>query len=367
MNNAEITNRRLHTQGLVKIKFKNPQDIVTQLGAVQAQDFFGAKWALALRLKDISDSKIEEAFTNASILRTHVMRPTWHFVTPKDIRWLLKLTAPRVHAFNAPYYRKSGLDNDTLKKTNSILEKALQGNKQLTRSELASILEQKGIPTGDTLRLGCIMMHAELDGIICSGARKGKQFSYALIEEVAPPAKPLTRDESLAELVKRYFSTRGPATFNDFAWWSGLTIADAKQGMEMVKKDFYQEEINGQVNWFSEKSPPKKVRSPNVYLLPNYDEYFIGFKDRSAIGDAISGLGIKSEDATASLLVHIIILDGQVVGGWKRVLKKDKVEVVIQPIKKLTKEEKEAIAEATEKYGKHLNLKASLTYKERKK
>jgi len=362
MNNTEITQRRLQNQGLSKIIFKNAQDVVSQLGAVQSQDFSGAKWAISQRLKNETDESLDKEFTNAAILRTHVMRPTWHFVTPQDIRWRLKLTAPRVHAFNAPYYRKSGLDKDTLKQSNSIIEKALQGNKQLTRAKLASILNQKGIPPGDTLRLSCIMMHAELEGIICSGARKGKQFTYALIEEVAPPVKAKSRDESLAELVTRYFSTRGPATFHDFAWWSGLTIADAKQGMDMVKSKFVQEEFNHQTYWFLDSSL-KKVSSLSVHLLPNYDEYFIGFKDRSAIGENISGLGIKDEEVTATLSAHIVISNGQVVGGWKRVLKKDKVEVEIYPIRKLSKAEKELIAEVAEKYGKHSTLKVSLTYK----
>lgn len=355
MNHTEITQRRLQNQGLSKTIFKNAQDVVNQLGAVQAQDYAGAKWALAQRLDHETDSSLDKQFNNASILRTHLMRPTWHFVSPQDIRWLLKLTAPRVHAFNGTYYRKMELDKATLNKTNSILEKALQGNKQLTRTELAKIIEQKGIPTGDTVRLSCIMMHAELDGIICSGARKGKQFTYALIEEVAPPVKSKTRNESLAELVSRYFSTRGPATLQDFAWWSGLTIADAKHGMEMVKSKFIQEEFNGQTYWFRDVKP-QKVKSPKIYLLPNYDEYFIGFKDRSAIGDAITGLGIKSEDATASLLVHIIFLDGQVVGGWKRTLEKKQVVVELSLITKLSKPEMQAVHKEAEKFGKFLEL-----------
>lgn len=362
MNNSDIVHRRLNNQGLTKTIFKNAQDVVRQLGAVQAQDFSGAKWAISQRLKDETDASLNKEFNNAAILRTHLMRPTWHFVSPQDIRWLLKLTAPRVHAFNAFMYRKMDLDTAALNKANSILEKALQGNKQLTRTELAKILEKKGIPTGDTVRLSCLMMHAELDGIICSGARKGKQFTYALIEEVAPPAKEKTRDESLAELVSRYFSTRGPATFHDFAWWSGLTLADAKQGIEMVKSKFIHEEINDQTYWFPDL-PIKKIKSPNVYLLPNYDEYFIGFKDRSAIGDAIKGLGIKNEDE--SVLAHILILDGQVVGGWKRKLNKAQVEIEITLIKKQARAEKEAIHQAAEKFGTFLNLPIKIIYKEK--
>jgi len=206
------------------------------------------------------------------------------------------------------------------------------------------------------------MMSAELDGIICSGARKGKQFTYALIEEVAPPVKAKTRDESLAELVTRYFSTRGPATLHDFAWWSGLTIADAKQGMDMVKSKFIQEEFNNQNYWFADVSV-KKVKAPAVYLLPNYDEYFIGFKDRSAIGDVAKKENIKGDDP--AFLAHVIICDGQIIGGWRRELKKDEVQIEITLIKKQLKAEKEAIHQAAKKFGAFLNLPIKIIYKEK--
>jgi hypothetical protein len=164
------------------------------------------------------------------------------------------------------------------------------------------------------------MMHAELDGILCSGARKGKQFTYALLEERVPPVKPLNRDEALVELVRRYFLTRGPATLQDFAWWSGLTMTDAKRGLELVNSKFASEVINSQIYWFHESRSPKIDKSPTAYLLPNYDEYFIGFKDRSAIGEVATKAKISKDDP--SLIAHVIILDGQIVGGWNRTIKK---------------------------------------------
>jgi len=145
MNNSEIAYRRLYNQGLTKIKFTSPQDVVTQLGAVQAQDFSGAKWALAQRLDNETDASLDKQFNNASILRTHLMRPTWHFVSPQDIRWMLKLTAPRVHAVNAFMYRKLEVDETIIKKSYTVIEKSLQENKHLTRDEIGLAFEKAGI------------------------------------------------------------------------------------------------------------------------------------------------------------------------------------------------------------------------------
>jgi len=315
----EIPSQRLHNQRLSHTKFKTPNEVVQWLGAVQAQDYAGAKWALAQRMTDTTDTALDQAFADGSILRTHLMRPTWHFVTPKDIRWLLALTAPRVHAISAYMYRQSGLDKTIFKKSNSTLEKALRDGKQLMRTELARELAKVGIPANG-FRLSYLMMYAELEGVICSGARRGKQFTYALLEERAPKVKMLTRDEALAEITSRYFTTRGPATLQDFTWWSGLTMTDAKNGIAMVKSQFTSEVIDEQTYWFTASTLPKSTKSPIAYLLPNYDEYFIGFKDRSAMGEVLKQEQIK--DDNPSVMANVIILNGQVIGGWKRTLKK---------------------------------------------
>lgn len=357
MNNSEIAHRRLRNQGLSKIIFQDANDAVTQLGAVQAQDYAGAKWALGQRLKDPTDASIDQAFADGSILRTHLMRPTWHFVSPTDIRWLLKLTAPRVHQASAYMYRQSGLDKATFKKSNATIEKALRGSKQLTRTELASALNKAGIKA-DGFRLGYLMMYAELEGIICSGARRGKQFTYALLEERVPPVKALTREESLAELTKRYFSTRGPATVNDFAWWSGLTVSDAKDGIELNQPHLASEAWNGQTYWLAESKRPAKEKSVRAYLLPNYDEYFIGFKDRSAIGDIAKQAGIKGDDP--ALIAHIIILDGQIVGGWRRTLEKNNAVVELNIFANLNGTEMRAVEDAAQRFGKFLGLPVEL-------
>src|SRR6266571_7526030 len=250
MINLNIAHRRLHNQHITWRMLETPQALVEWLGAVQAQDFAAAKWALGLRLQGVTDEDIEQAFTDGAILRTHVMRPTWHFVSPADIRWLLALTAPRVHAANANWYRKLELDDAIVRRCNETLAKALQGGKQLTRDELASALRQAGIVTQGEQRVTYIVMRAELDGVICSGARRGKQFTYALLAERAPHARMLARDEALAELTMRYFMSHGPAVIQDFVWWSGLTVAEARAGLAMVTSHLLHETINGQTYWF---------------------------------------------------------------------------------------------------------------------
>jgi hypothetical protein len=181
MTNFDIVQQRLRSQLLIQPIFEQSKDVITWFGAVQAQDYGAAKWALGLRSRGTTDNDIEQAFNDGVILRTHVMRPTWHFVSPADIRWLLALTAPRVHATNAHRYRELELDDAARRHCNNAIVKALQGGKQLTRAELASALQQAGIATNDSQRITYILMKAELDGIICSGARYGKQFTYALL------------------------------------------------------------------------------------------------------------------------------------------------------------------------------------------
>ena len=350
----DIVRYRLYNQFLSQTDITEPAEVVKRLGAVQSQDFAGGKWALGLRVKGATDAGLDQEFNQGKILRTHILRPTWHFVAPQDIRWMLSLSAPRVHLVNGFMYRQQGLDKEIIHKSYKVLESVLQGNKQLTRTELGSAFEKAGIKNTEGIRLSYFMMSAELDGIICSGARKGKQFTYALLEERVPAVKALGREEALAELTRRYFATRGPATLHDFTWWSGLTMTEAKEGIESVKSQFVSEEIDDRTYWFDSSISPVKEKSPTAHLLPNYDEYFIGFKDRSAIGAAVRQAGIIGDDS--AFLAHVIVLDGQLVGGWKRTLKKNAVQVEMTLVIDLTKAQERAVEEAASRYGEFLQL-----------
>jgi Winged helix DNA-binding domain len=359
MTGMEIAQQRLRNQHISQQTFAKPSDVVEWLGAVQAQDYAAAKWALGLRLQDATDDAIEQAFSSGAMLRTHVMRPTWHFVAPAAIRWLLALTAPRVNAAAAYWYRRLELDDALFARSNAALLKALQGGQQLTRPELIPTLQQAGIATDGEQRLTYIIMRAELDGIVCSGARQGKQFTYALLEERAPQARTLERDEALAELFRRYFTSHGPATLQDFVWWSGLTIADARAGLAMVKSQFVQEEIEDQMYWFAPSTSFSKEIAQTAYLLPNYDEYIVGYTDRSAIYDPIHN---EKLDARSNVLFnHTIVVNGRIVGTWKRTLKKDAVVITPDFFVSPTEAEMRAFAAAAERYGKFVGRAVNVT------
>ncbi len=360
MTSLDLAHLRLYNQHISRQTCEKPGDVVQWLGAVQAQDYAAAKWALGLRLQNATDDDIEQAFISGAILRTHVMRPTWHFVTPADIRWLLALTAPRVNAATAYWYRKLELDDTLFARCNAALAKALQGGKQLTRPELVSVLQQAGIATDAELRFSHIIIHAELDGIVCSGARRGKQFTYALLDERAPQARTFDRDEALAELARRYFTGHGPATLQDFVWWSGLTVADVRAGLEMVRSQLMHEEIDGQAYWFSPSTPPEKDPSPTAYLLPNYDEYIVGYTDRSAIFDDAH---TEHLDARGNVLFnHTIVIDGRIVGTWKRTLKKDTVIITPSFFVPLSEAETGAFVAAAERYSKFVGRDVHVTF-----
>ncbi len=357
MTNLNIAHRRLHNQFLSEQTFEKPEEVVQWLGAVQAQDYGAAKWALGLRLRGASEDLIEQAFASGAILRTHIMRPTWHFVTPADIRWMLMLTAPRVHAASAYYYRATELDDALFAKSHAVLVEALQGGKQLTRTELASALQQAGIACDNLLRLGYIIIHAELDGIICSGARRGKQFTYALLDERAPQSSVLGREAALAEFALRYFTGHGPATLQDFVWWSGLTVADTRAGLDMVSSQLVREVIDGQVYWSSGAAMPANDLSQTIYLLPNYDEYTVGYADRSAM---INEADLPKFDPRMGTLGNVIVLNGRIVGIWKRTLKKHSVIITPTLFTPLNESETRALVEAANRYGAFLDMQASL-------
>ena len=357
MASMDIPRLRLFHQRIANTGFKDPVDVVRWLGAIQAQDYSAAKWAVGLRCSQTTDTALEEAFSRGDILRTHVMRPTWHFVLPEDIHWMLALTAPRVKRAMSQYYRQLELDAAQLRRSNASLTRALQGGKQLTRLELRTHLQRSGINT-DGLRFSFFVMHAELERLICSGARRGKQFTYTLLDERAPRVKTLERDEALARLAQCYFSSRGPATLKDYQWWSGLSPADAKEGLELVKSKLTCETMDEQTYWFAPSTPMAKHRSPSLFLLPNYDEYIVGYTDRSAIFDASH---TEKLDARANpLFQHTIVLYGSIVGTWKRTIKKDSVVLTQSLFRPLSKAEGRAVSIAAERYGKFVGLPAKL-------
>ncbi|HEX6607183.1 MAG TPA: winged helix DNA-binding domain-containing protein [Chloroflexia bacterium] len=353
MTEEDLRQQRLHNLGLSTAPYATPEAVVAALGAVQAQDYPAAAWALGLRMGAATAATIDAALAAGAILRTHVLRPTWHFVAPADIRWMLALTGPRVQAAIAGPSRRLGLDAAMIAAANTALADALQGSHALTRAELTAVLARAGIAATEPLRNAHLLMHAELEGLICSGPRQGKQMTYALLDERVPPTRPLTRDEALAALTRRYFTSHGPATIPDFVWWSGLTGADARAGLALVGDALTSEEIDGRTYWFAPGAPPTPMPTPTAHLLPNYDEYIVAYTDRRAVHDAAA----HDLDARGNILFsHTIVLDGRVVGTWKRTLRRAAVVLETTLLAPLAPAATAAVAAATARYGAFLGL-----------
>jgi hypothetical protein len=354
MPRPDIARRRLVNQGLVKPTLTTAREVVAMLGAVQAQDYAGAKWGIAQRTGGLSDAQIDKEIDDGTIVRTHILRPTWHFVAATDIGWMLELTAPRVHAANAFWYRWLEVDDALARRSRAVMTKALREGKHLTRSELGEALTRAKIQVADPTRLACVVMRAELDGLICNGARRGKQFTYALLEERLTKPTTVDRDGALFELARRYFTTRGPATIDDFAWWSGLTKADARRGAESAASHLRHESIDGKSYWSPDTEKGTRVNPPLTHLLPNYDEYIVGLKDRSAYGARLESSGVKPR--TSALSGNALVINGQIIGGWRRTLVARNVVIEPKPLTRLSEGERRAVGVAARKFGRFIGL-----------
>jgi hypothetical protein len=333
-----------------------PADVVDWRGAGQAQEYEPATWALALRMDGKPVRRdLEDAFEAGLILRTHVMRPTWHFVTQDSIRWMLELTGPRVQQRMAPYNRQLELDPPTMTRSVKIFERALRDRQFLTRTELGERLRRAGLDaTG--MRLAHLAMHAEQEGVICSGPRRGRQFTYGLIAERAPDARRLKRDESLAELARRYLRSHGPATVRDFVWWSGLTTADARRGFEACQAA--SEALNGLTYWSVESRASGSLREATAHLLPIYDEYLVAYRDRVAVPHGDSA--ITSASGERVIFQHAAVVDGHVAGTWRTFRGARDVTVTITPLRRLKRDERRALASAAERYQRYLDVEVAL-------
>ncbi|HEY4132500.1 MAG TPA: winged helix DNA-binding domain-containing protein [Gemmatimonadaceae bacterium] len=351
-----LRRHRLANQRLTGEPFASAVEAVQHLGAVQAQDYAAAKWAVAQRTTAATDETLERAIDHGQILRTHVLRPTWHLVAARDIKWMLALTGPRIAAGLVSMWRRSGLDV-LFKRSNNAIVKALGEGEHLTRAELAEILRRSRIDVGSTERLGHIMLRAELDAIICSGARRGKQSTYALLEARAVDAVTLTRDEALRELAIRYFSTRGPATAKDFSWWSGLTVTDARKAARLADDLLSLETIDGSEMWVGKNTPPI-ARGASVHLLPNFDEFLVAYADRTAMAGALGAL--NSAEAKRAIFSNVIEINGQVAGTWQRTLARNHVSVELAPRRTVTAAERKAIGAQVQRYGEFIGLKSEI-------
>jgi len=346
---AEILQLRLANQHLARQRSTEPRAVVAHLGVVQSQDYPGALWALGLRVAKSTQASLECAFNSGAILRTHVLRPTWHFVTPQDIRWMLALTAPRIKRAMASRERELGLNDELVARTNTVIARALEGGKQLTRPELRAALHAAGIAVADGSVLSHLVSRAELDGVVCSGAMRGKQHTHALLEERVPWAPLLERDEAVAELACRYFTSHGPATLNDFAWWSGLTVADGRRGLEAHASRFVSEKASGLTYWFASSASPTTALAPATLLLPNFDEFTVAYRSRELFYPG--ELRRRADPRDVGPFGNVIVIGGQVVGIWKRSVVNERLRIEPHWFNPPSRRDETTFAEAAERYA----------------
>lgn len=356
MNLTGIAKMRSAAQEIGGGSSRSAGEVVARMGAVQAQDYAMAKWAVGIRLPGSADTGIESALDKGEIIRTHILRPTWHLVAATDIRWMLALSAPHVKARVAPQNRALELNESLFKRSNDIIRRSLEGEKQLTRAELMVVLEEQGINTSGN-RAAHIMFSAELDGVVCNGARRGKQFTYALLDERVPPGRALPREEALALLAGRYFASHGPATMQDFAWWSGLPVKDIRHAIDTILPALASEKHGEQIFYHSITAAPAPARSSQVHLLPAFDEYLIGYQDRSP---SLPPSLFREVFTLNGIFKPVIVQNGKVIGTWKRTMSREKVMIGLTSFGKFSKTTLQGIASAAARYGRFLGLEAEI-------
>ncbi len=361
MTHNDILQYRLANQCIsdtheMKAKPRTVQGMLSHMGAMQAQDYAMATWAVGLRLPGTKQKDIGQAIANGEIIRTHILRPTWHFVSAHNARWMMHLAAPYLKRTSLSQLRQLELDDTVFAKTNSIIEKMLGNGEELTREEIATEISKNGIVC-NPMRMVQIMFRAEIDMVVCNGSPRGRQQTYSLFDARVPFLPPISREEAIARLTKTYFASHGPASVHDFAWWSGLTLKDIRMGLEMVKDSLNSAFVEASEYWFQEPLPNLPPERPTASAIPAFDEYGVSYKDRSFL--------IKKEQISRFVTSNgvfnpIIVVDGSIVGVWKREVKKQHVHIMPEffpgAFEHLHPTEQEQIAKAFQKYADFLNL-----------
>jgi len=358
MSGLGITRRRMRNTRLTGTGFSSPEEAVGWHLAMQAQDYGPAKWSIGQRSKGLMDADLDEALAAGSIVRTHVLRPTWHFVARDDLRWLLALSGPRVQQGNAGRYRELGLDARTRARAEKVIVSALEGGNRLTRREIAAVLDDSGIDRSGQ-RMPYFLSHCELEAVIGSGGLAGKQQTYALLDERVPAGGRFDRDDALVELVRRYLTSHGPATVKDMSWWSGLTMADLRRGLELLGEEVRSEEADGMVLWSiaSDDSPPSAARG--VQLLQTYDELVVGYTESRFMGDS----GAEKARAAWSDRTYpsgVLLLNGRIGGHWRRTIERTEVPIEVHLYQKPKLADTKALGAAAARLGRVLGMSGTL-------
>ncbi|MDE1851392.1 MAG: AlkZ family DNA glycosylase [Candidatus Micrarchaeota archaeon] len=365
MDSDEIADMRLLSQGITSETSARPEDVVSRMGAMQAQDYDAAMWAIGLRCRGgVTKADVESAIDKRRIARTWLMRGTLHFAHSNDIGWMLKLFAPRLIRTAMLRDAHLGLSDKVIDRTMALFEKALKGGRQLSRKEMYGVMRKGNVPTANNL--GYHMLYrAAWDGLICFGLHDGKQPTFALMDEWLPKQKGMERDDALKELARRYFSSHGPATVKDYVWWSGLKVSEAMEGIGKASGDIKTEEVKGVTYYFPKKMPRQNGNTRNAHLLPAFDEYLVSYSDRSAMLDSRKTQewlrsGKMAVIHSNGIFTPVIVIDGKVVGAWKRSKEKKGISVRLVPFGRISKEHMAQIKDAVEDYGRFFGTEAML-------
>ena len=346
---------RLQSQQLAASQFDTPEELVRWMGAVQAQDYTMSKWAVGIRLKSAGLGAVDKALREGRILRTHVMRPTWHLVAAEDIRWMLRLSARRIQAANESFAKGRGMDitPDIYDQCCRIIENILEGGNSLTKQEIAEALEQRGIAIAHSPVhfMTRIMMQAETESLICSGPDKNGKVTYALFEERVPPAKELHKEEALAQLARRYFKSHSPASLNDFVWWSGLSVTDARRAVGLLGTELIAERF-GPSEMFVHESCGTAPSRDTAHLLPPFDEYLISYKDRSTVMEPVHHPKAFNR---WGIFYPVVLHNGRVIGNWNKTTGKKETAIGLTPFESGFDPDETTKKAATEKYKSFLS------------
>ena len=353
MSPGDIARYRLLSQQIAASRCKEPAEVVAALGAMQGQDYLGTLWAIGLRLPAATEMDVERAIANRTIIRTWPLRSTLHFVAAADAHWLLEFLGPRIIATGNLRYERYGLDKPVLGRIRKVLIKALHGKQQLTRDEIYALLQEARISV-EGQRGYHILWRMGVDRVICFGARRDKQQTFTLLEEWVPKMRELEPDAALAEITWRYFRGHGPATLQDFVWWSGLKISDAKAGLAMVSSQLESFTVKDKIYWMHPAVPGLGETAPIISLLPGFDEYLLGYRDRSVAVDPAQA--DKIQPGSNGMFSATIVIDGKVAGTWKRTLNKKSVTISTNLFRPLSKREARALEGAIGRYGEFLGM-----------
>jgi hypothetical protein len=344
-----LVSHRMGTQ-----PWQRPEQAVEWMGGIQAQDYRGAKWSIALRTEACSDEDVERAIQDRRIVRTWMYRGTLHFVGVRDLSWLTALLAPRTISKNARRYRQLELDDAAFEKSQQVLRRTLAAKGSLTRSEIKARFERESVPAAGQ-QVPYLLQRAALDGVICLGPQRGHEPTYVLVSDWVGVQRPTDPDEALQRLAARYFASHGPATWQDLSWWAGLsagqarTATEAASGLEPI-------DVDGAQYWATCAPVPTSLPARG-HLLPRFDDYLLGYKDRSMVLDPA---WTKQVNAGGGMPRPTVVVNGEVLGTWSRKIERQELIISIEPFRDLGSRECELIREAVNQFGRFQSMQADV-------